>query len=313
MRDIEVLKNKEHYCYLITNLITNKVYVGVTHKNIDKRFAEHVGVSKCKDATKLCSLQNSIKKYGKENFKIELLESFNDMKTAYVAEKEYIKKYNSYNCGYNESFGGDCGPCNFKRNLQLIENVINDFCNEIKLRDIAIKYNISYNSVFDITRLRISDMFVLSEDLLEKLKIKKENSSKRKKISDSIVLLILNDFVVNKIETKVLKLKYEISSSNLWSILRRETFKHIILSEDLDNRLISIFNESRYWKNKMFTKEDIYQIFDLYLLGKTTYDISDIMNCPRKKISNILNRSSYKNIDISTEILEKVLDIKKHR
>lgn len=56
--------------YKITNQITKKVYIGQTTKeNIEERLSEHSGSSDCP------KLHNAIKLYGKENFKIELLDT----------------------------------------------------------------------------------------------------------------------------------------------------------------------------------------------------------------------------------------------
>ena len=60
--------------YLITNLINNKQYVGKTVYSLTHRFQGH-----CTNGTnKNCYLHQAIQKYGKENFKIELLEEVTD-------------------------------------------------------------------------------------------------------------------------------------------------------------------------------------------------------------------------------------------
>lgn len=50
-------------------------------------------------------IRKAIKKYGKDNFKIELLERVS-LKEANEKEKYYIGKYNTYNKGYNATLGG---------------------------------------------------------------------------------------------------------------------------------------------------------------------------------------------------------------
>lgn len=50
-------------------------------------------------------IRKAIKKYGKDNFKIELLERV-PLKEANEKEKYYIGKYNTYNKGYNATLGG---------------------------------------------------------------------------------------------------------------------------------------------------------------------------------------------------------------
>lgn len=93
--------------YLITNLINNKKYVGKTVQALQQRFNMHC----VEGSNKNCFLHNAIKKYGRENFKIELLERVED--DCWVEkERFYIKLLNThYSCGgYNISWGGDYNP-----------------------------------------------------------------------------------------------------------------------------------------------------------------------------------------------------------
>jgi len=85
--------------YLITNTINNKVYVGQTKLTLEQRFKEH------QQPSKKTAVSYAIQKYGKENFTIELLEECNIIN---LDEKEtfYIKKYKSYEQGYNNTIGG---------------------------------------------------------------------------------------------------------------------------------------------------------------------------------------------------------------
>jgi hypothetical protein len=47
-----------------------------------------------------------MKKYGQDNFTIELLEEC-DLSIIYETEKKYIEQYDSYNNGLNSTFGGE--------------------------------------------------------------------------------------------------------------------------------------------------------------------------------------------------------------
>lgn len=86
--------------YKITNLINDKVYIGQTTKN-RQGYEYYFGSGKL--------IKDSIKKYGKENFKREILKENIHCQTALdLYEQIYIKKYNSQNMklGYNLSNGG---------------------------------------------------------------------------------------------------------------------------------------------------------------------------------------------------------------
>jgi group I intron endonuclease len=56
--------------YLITNLLNNKQYIGQTTQSLEKRWQRHCWKSTSKNSMPIC---HAISKYGKENFKIEIL------------------------------------------------------------------------------------------------------------------------------------------------------------------------------------------------------------------------------------------------
>lgn len=94
--------------YKITNTVNNKIYVGYTKKSLDERLKTHFYHAK---RGKL-PLSQAIRKYKKENFKIELLEeSEDDFYIHQQREKYWINKLNSRNpkIGYNVASGGDGG------------------------------------------------------------------------------------------------------------------------------------------------------------------------------------------------------------
>jgi group I intron endonuclease len=96
------------YIYKITNNITNKCYIGVTKLNDPiHRWNRHLqSIARGKGCP---ALRDAINKYGKDNFRFEvLLICFDDDRFTY--EIEYIKKYNSIvPNGYNILHGGICG------------------------------------------------------------------------------------------------------------------------------------------------------------------------------------------------------------
>ncbi|MFA6711105.1 MAG: GIY-YIG nuclease family protein [Candidatus Caldatribacteriota bacterium] len=93
------------FIYRITNKINNKSYIGKTETNIETRFKEHIKESK-RERSKNRPLYAAIKKYGIENFKIELIEEIVD--NLEEREMHYIQKYDTYgSTGYNATIGGD--------------------------------------------------------------------------------------------------------------------------------------------------------------------------------------------------------------
>lgn len=92
--------------YKVTNLINNKIYIGKTN-NLERRRKEH------EQKTSNSQIDRAIKKYGKENFKWEVIELVEKEKSN-EREKYWIEKYNTYfrnknSNGYNMTKGGDGG------------------------------------------------------------------------------------------------------------------------------------------------------------------------------------------------------------
>jgi group I intron endonuclease len=90
--------------YKITNKENGLIYIGCTINSLEKRFSEHH--YRCFKTDYKSKLYNSMKKYGQENFTIELIEEC-DLSVIYETEKKYIKSYDSYNNGLNSTFGGE--------------------------------------------------------------------------------------------------------------------------------------------------------------------------------------------------------------
>lgn len=92
--------------YKITNKVNNKVYIGITSKGISARWKEHIY-----NAEHGCpfKLHNAIRKYGRDNFSVELIDFCNSWNELTEKEKMYIEQYKSLQdeFGYNLTEGGD--------------------------------------------------------------------------------------------------------------------------------------------------------------------------------------------------------------
>lgn len=95
----------EYIVYKITNTVNNKLYFGVTQQSLIKRWQQH----KCNSNKKNYHLYNAIKKYGFNNFKIEIVYKAKNKKDMFSKEKELISMYktNLREYGYNNSLGGE--------------------------------------------------------------------------------------------------------------------------------------------------------------------------------------------------------------
>ena len=93
--------------YVITNIINNKQYVGLS-KNCYKRWADHY--SKCYNSNKEDDIKKALymamRKYGRENFTFQIIEECPEEQLS-EREKYWIEKLNTYHNGYNETPGGE--------------------------------------------------------------------------------------------------------------------------------------------------------------------------------------------------------------
>ena len=107
------------YIYKIKNIINSKEYVGCTITTLKKRFEEHAWRCINSDSnTKFC---NSIRKYGIENFNIELIQEC-DVKVIYEREKHFINEYDTFNIGLNSTIGGE-GCLGYKHSKEIREKI----------------------------------------------------------------------------------------------------------------------------------------------------------------------------------------------
>ena len=94
---------KQFYIYRTTNLVNGKTYIGQHYGELDDYY---IGSGN--------TLKKAIAKYGKENFKKEILEICSDYRELNEAEERWIKELNAVeddNC-YNIASGGyNSNPC----------------------------------------------------------------------------------------------------------------------------------------------------------------------------------------------------------
>jgi len=91
------------FVYLTTNLVNGKRYVGICSFEKDARNGRYLGSGKL--------LKLAIKKYGRPNFKREVLEECADFAELSTAERRWIQHYDAVNSPdfYNLSRGGKGG------------------------------------------------------------------------------------------------------------------------------------------------------------------------------------------------------------
>ena len=93
------------YIYKIVNNVNEFVYIGLTTRTPEIRMQEHITRSKKLDKR----LYRAMRKYGVDNFDMVVIAELTEIKNAdvlYRLECDYIKAFNSYWFGYNDTIGG---------------------------------------------------------------------------------------------------------------------------------------------------------------------------------------------------------------
>lgn len=102
------MENRALEVYKITSKVNGKIYIGITIQGVDTRWMKHCSDAECQSPF---PIHNAIRKYGKENFQIEVIEIIEDEDFDYLKEREkyWIQEFDSYNRekGYNLTIGGD--------------------------------------------------------------------------------------------------------------------------------------------------------------------------------------------------------------
>lgn len=132
------MSKKYHYCYITTNLINGKQYVGDhSTNNLDDGY---LGSG--------TGLKLAIKKYGKEKFKKEILEFLDNKNDAFDAQIGFINEYdtlapNGYNISPHGGYGVNNSELNESTKKKLSELRMGDknpnFGVELSLKDKIIR------------------------------------------------------------------------------------------------------------------------------------------------------------------------------
>ena len=151
------------YIYLITNKINTKKYVGKTAQSIEKRWREHISDSK-KERCEIRPLYRAIRKYGVENFSIELIEECNP-KALPEREQYWIEYYNTYKDGYNATLGGD-GTIIYD-----YEGIIQEYLTLHSVQEVANTFNCNRDTVHNI--LTANDIPIVPTKIVNAIKMSK--------------------------------------------------------------------------------------------------------------------------------------------
>lgn len=186
------------FIYKITNNVNGKVYIGQTIQTVKERFYQHCA-TKCSDSVLNMAIHRAIKKYGKSNFTIEVIEEV-DKDSLNDREKFWIEYYNSYNNGYNSTRGGQDSSTHCKE-LDT-ESIIKEYNSGKSLRSIG--------NTFKVDKQTIKDLLIRNNITLR--------TTRSYKLSQTDRLSIIED-VKSGIDRKLIMEKWSISKSYLSQLI----------------------------------------------------------------------------------------------
>ena len=180
------------YIYKITNDINDKIYIGKTEFDIQKRFYEH-----CKDSKRGYTnrpLYNAMNKFGIEHFSIEEIEQCEE--NLEQREQYWIQYYDSFYNGYNATLGGD-GKAYIDYNY-----IIELFIQGLNITEIAKKTNHDSGHISKILKEKGN----ISQKQIDKIKsdcertVKNSFEYKEKLIRRKLIKKVILDLLENNIK-----------------------------------------------------------------------------------------------------------------
>ena len=120
------------WIYKITNIQNNKIYIGQTIRPVEQRFNRHINdaLNNILDT----HFARAIRKYGKENFIIEIIDTAQNQDELNHKEQYWIHFYDSINQGYNETDAiSKCGGNTYKSKTEEEMSIIKDKIRQAKI------------------------------------------------------------------------------------------------------------------------------------------------------------------------------------
>ena len=247
--------------YKIIHDIHDKVYVGQTIKTLAQRFQKHCNYSD--DVHHTMAIKKAIHKYGKEHFRILLVEDLGECNQKTLDEREiyWVAFYNGYTKGYNLTKGGQSSG--HAQKLSIDE--------ENKLVEL---YKAGYSSV------KLAEMFKIDKTTVRNY-TKRYNISKMNVLEEKVNIEAVKEYIRNNKPTvaDVVK-KYNISRGSVYNIIKRANDKTLILESYNPRKSNAV----------IYAKE----VCEKYCIGYNIQDLIKMFHTSKKYISKVLKENGIK-------------------
>lgn len=266
--------------YMFTNNINNKCYIGQAI-NIRKRLYTHRYNYINNKLTN--PLYIAFTKYGIENFTYTVLEYGNFSREELdTFEIKYIKEYNSYNAGYNQTLGADGGILGYKFTSEQIEAAKEHRLNYIKQSKI---YQVH---IYDITNgtVHTFDSPTMADEYFN-WKVGTTRSAYRYKLAKSKYIVYKNE---EELKTKLKQLN-NYKTGRFESKITKESFVQFIqenhhLSQECLIEKLGICKKTFYNYLHQYMGKSEAQLKKIKIVNTITNEtfIGTYELCPRKQV-----------------------------
>lgn len=245
--------------YKIVNDINDKIYVGQTIRPLKVRFQKHCNPNEGKDMV----ITKAIKKYGKEHFRIELIEEIPNCTYDLLNEREiyWIAFYNSYHCGYNSTKGGQA----MGKEQKLSED---EECKLVQLYDEGLS-SVKLAKMFNIDKTTVLNY------------AKKHNLHRKDILEGKVDIEAIKDYIrYNKPLVMDVAEKFNICRCSVYNIIKKANDPTLILES----------HNPRKSNAKIHSKE----VCEKYNEGYNIQDLIKIFHSSKRYISKVLKENGIK-------------------
>lgn len=238
--------------YKITNIINGKCYIGQT-TDAKRRFQQHKHLGYGNQDNKV--LYYAINKYGINNFTFEIIES--QVENYNERERYWIKYYDSYENGYNETEGGENPPLNIRENSPFATHTEEDVT---KVKDLILHTDKTFKEIaiqtgYDSSTIERINKGILWNDSDRKYPLRPGLAAKKDRSE-----LIIDDLLNSTLSQKEIAKKYNCSRTTVTAINNGQNFFNPNLKYPLRKRK----QNYDYTKNICMVDKNTNQILNVF-------------------------------------------------
>ena len=267
--------------YKYTNLLNGKIYIGQTRTSLERRDKKH-----CNSSDDNMYFHKALRKYGRENFNLEIIEEHIPLELLDMREQYWIEYFDSYykhNKGYNLTKGGTWGNSSQQVFGEDVTNIKDLILNtNLTFQEIACKYDVSVSCISDINTGRT----FLDTNLKYPLRSTHSRSEiTQKKVEQIIELLQHSTLSQKEIANKVGVKAYTVGQINRG--------KSSWCPRNLTYPLS--FREKKNTYQNILSKEDVLNIvYDLCFTNLTQIQIGEKYGVAKNTIGDISRGLTWK-------------------